>query len=461
MEVSKNRENTIIFLTKCLLVVLGLFTTIPYINDVGRDIYKLCCAWCFLCVAYLFIKRTKTFLKLEYVLLFLFCCSYAITILVSGTEHLINEVAILGYTGMLFFAMNYCDTDRDEKEIKKELSILSWIVIIITFVFSLIGFLMFLFSVSVEISHGETTFVYGMRENRLWGLYNPNSGSVLNYVSILLTVLLPKKKLGVKIFLGMNIIIQSLCFILTQSRGGWICLLTYIAIYFFFIKKYNFKETKQALKWCYKAVVTAALCIVVIAGGNLLKTGLGYIPVAIEEAMPDAESHLLEKDKFLHGKGEKPSTSLERLDKKENNLESISTGRSDLWKMGLKAYTKSPVFGIGYRSIDDVLVEEMSKGAYINSGGGGLHNIYITVLVSCGAVGFILFALYLLCVLKKVAFGIFNPNISTYGKCIMAFIPVWLVGELVESRIVLGMNFQAIIFWIMIGYVGYYTKERK
>ena len=174
MEVSKNRENTIIFLTKCLLVVLGLFTTIPYINDVGRDIYKLCCAWCFLCVAYLFIKRTKTFLKLEYVLLFLFCCSYAITILVSGTEHLINEVAILGYTGMLFFAMNYCDTDRDEKEIKKELSILSWIVIIITFVFSLIGFLMFLFSVSVEISHGETTFVYGMRENRLWGLYNPN-----------------------------------------------------------------------------------------------------------------------------------------------------------------------------------------------------------------------------------------------------------------------------------------------
>ena len=325
--------------------------------------------------------------------------------------------------------MNYCDTDRDEKEIKKELSILSWIVVSITFVFSLIGFLMFLFSISVEISHGETTFVYGMRENRLWGLYNPNSGSVLNYVSILLTVLLPKKKLGVKIF--------------------------------FFIKKYNFKETKQALKWCYKAVVTVTLCVVVIAGGNLLKTGLGYIPVAIEEAMPDAESHLLEKDKFLHGKGEKPSTSLERLDKKENNLESISTGRSDLWKMGLKAYTKSPVFGIGYRSIDDVLVEEMSKGAYINSSGGGLHNIYITVLVSCGAVGFILFALYLLCVLKRVAFGIFNPNISTYGKCIMAFIPVWLVGELVESRIVLGMNFQAIIFWIMIGYVGYYTKERK
>ena len=77
MEVSKNRENTIIFLTKCLLVVLGLFTTIPYINDVGRDIYKLCCAWCFLCVAYLFIKRTKTFLKLEYVLLFLFCCSFS------------------------------------------------------------------------------------------------------------------------------------------------------------------------------------------------------------------------------------------------------------------------------------------------------------------------------------------------------------------------------------------------
>ena len=461
MEISKNRENTIIFLTKCLLVVLTLFTTIPYINHLIRDVYKICCMWCFLCVAYVFIKYTKKFLKLEYILLFLFCCSYAITIIVSGTQHFINEVAILGYTGMLFFAMTYCDTDRSEKEVKRELTILSWIIIIITFLFSLIGLLMFLFSVSMEVYCGDTSYVYGMRENRLWGLYNPNSGVVLNYVSIILTILLSKNKLRTKIFSWVNIVLQILCFILTQSRGGWVCLIIYIVIYSFFIKRYNFNKTNQALKWCYKAVVTAAICIGVIIGGNLIKTGLGYVPLAIERVMTTEEGNVSEKDKILHSKEDNISSHLERLDKKEKNLESISTGRSDLWEMGLKAYAESPIFGVGYRSIDDVLQKQMSEGAYSNSGGGGLHNVYITVLVSCGTIGFILFAVYLICILKKILLGLFNPNISTYGKCMITFIPVWLVGELVESRIVLGMNFQAIIFWIMIGYVGYYTKERK
>lgn len=461
MEISKNRENTIIFFTKCLLVVLGLFTTIPYVNHLIRDVYKICCIWCFVCVLYLFIKQKTRFLKLEYILLFLFCCSYAITIVVSGKEHFINEVAILGYTGMLFFAMTYCDGERKEDEVKKELTIISWIVVGITFVFSLISFLMFLFSVSVEIYHGDTSYVYGMRENRLWGLYNPNSGSVLNYVSIIVTILLPKKKLGAKIFLAINIVVQAFCFILTQSRGGWVCLISYIAVYFFFIRKYNFKETRKIFSCFYKTVITAVLCLATIVGGNLVKTGLGYAPVAIEKAIVSDGDELVGKDKVLHSKKDKVTVNLERLDKKEKNLESISTGRSDLWKMGLKAYTENPIVGIGYRSIDDVLQKQMSKGAYSNSGGGGLHNVYITVLVSCGAVGFILFAVYLICVLKKVIFGLFNPNISNYGKCILAFIPVWLIGELVESRIVLGMNFQAIMFWIMIGYMGYYTKERK
>ena len=160
----------------------------------------------FLCVAYLFIKRTKTFLKLEYVLLFLFCCSYAITILVSGTEHLINEVAILGYTGMLFFAMNYCDIDRDER-IKRIINI-----VMDCGNYHICIFTCWIFDVSIfcfsRNKPWRDYFCIWYERKQTWGLYNPNSGSVLNYVSILLTVLLPKKKLGVKIFLGMNIVIQ-------------------------------------------------------------------------------------------------------------------------------------------------------------------------------------------------------------------------------------------------------------
>ena len=486
MNTLEKRENSIVFMTKCILLVMGLLTAIPLVNHVARDMYKLCCVWCFLLIVYFMVKRRKNYWKIEYVLLFLFCGFYLLTIILGTRQHLINEIAILGYTGILFFSMTYCDRKQTQEQVKRELTIMAWIFVGITFLFSLAGLLMFLFSYSGELLYDGGSYIYGMWENRLWGLYNPNTGSTINYISIILSVLIFKKNLWKKIFLAINIIIQTLCFILTQSRGGWVCIIVYLFLYWMFVKEYKYQIKKVWKQWCYKIVIWGVICVLVVTGSSVMKKGLSNIPVMIEKMQIVGENKVTEIEESLqesisNGSSEvqqeevRPSeqvsatelqdyiseegTNLERVDKKERNLESISTGRTGIWKIGFEAYKTHPILGIGYRSVDDVLKEKMTEWGYENSSGGGLHSIYVTVLVSSGAVGFLLFAFYIVIILKKVVKCVFIKKMPQYVKAISILIPVILVGELVESRIVLGINFLAILFWIIVGYVSFYAEE--
>ena len=443
--------NRIIFGTKCAMIILTLLTAVPILNTFGRDIYKLCCLWGGILVLYLFIKNRKNFWTLEYFFLFLFCCSYVVTILLNFSSHFINEVAMLGYTGLLLFTMTYYDRERTTEETKKELIKLSWLIVAVTWFFAFIAIVMFVFSVSGFFKLDGTLYIYGMFENRLWGLYNPNTGSVINYISFILSAILLKFTGKRRKFLWSNLIFQGICFILAQSRGGWICVIGYLVIYLLFLRKW--KKEKPHIgavkKWAYRCFVTLIVCIGVAIGSHVAKVALSYVPYGV--------ATIFQYEDELKDRHEK----LERLDKKDNNLESITTGRLGLWKVGLKVYENDPLFGIGYRSIDDALREDLDKGAYLNSHSGGLHNIYITTLVSCGAVGFVLMGAFMLLVLKKMLQVFFRKDTPDYVKYIFTFIPVWLIGELAESRIILGMNFLAVIFWITMGYVMYFTRRKE
>lgn len=443
----EKEQNKIVFLTKCVLVVIGLLTAVPYINMIGRDVYKVCLVWCFFLTLYLFIKNRQNYMRKEYVFLFLFCVSYAVTIMLRRA-HFINEVAILGYTGLLFFTMTYYDQGRSEEETKKELKTLSWIIIIGTFIFSLIGFCMFLFSFSGYFKLEGTVFVYGMRENRLWGLYNPNTGVVLNYISGILSLLLLKYKEKKRKFLIFNLVLQIFCFILTQSRGGWVCLFAYVIFYLLFIKKWK-KDFKGIRRWLYKSVLTVLICAALYGGSEIVKTALSYAPTGV--------ARIIYSDEEVARK----HNELKRLDKKHKDMESMTTGRFGMWKIGLQAYEDNPIMGIGYRSIDDSLKKMMDKDSYNNSSAGGLHNVYVTTLVSSGTVGFLLIFGFAVVFLKRGTFLFFNKTTKDYVKYMLIFIPAWLIGEFVESRILFGINFLAIVFWITVGYCMYYTKKEN
>ena len=150
---------------------------------------------------------------------------------------------------------------------------------------------------------------------------------------------------------------------------------------------------------------------------------------------------------------------MHRKEQEMDDLNGFSTGRSTLWKVGIDVWKTEPVLGIGYRNIDDALKTGLSKYDYKNSAKGGLHNIYITTLVSVGLVGFGFFILFLVSICTKGYKLLKHPKISKLDKSLISFIPMILVGDLVESRILFGMNFVCIIFWIMMGYLFYLDRK--
>lgn len=438
--------NIIVFITKCVCIVLGLLTSITFLNMLIRDVFKVYCLWSFVVILYLFIKHRHNFMKWEYLFLLLFCCSYGLTITIHMSDHFINEIALLGYTGTELFLLTYCDRGRSTEAVKRELKTISWIIVIVTFLFSMVCFCMFFFSFSGRFKAGDELFIYGMYENRLYGLYNPNAGAVLNYISVILSFILLKYFNQKRKFLWVNVAVQTCCFILAQSRGGWVCAITYFVIYMLFIRDWRKKIDTKVKKWLYKGCVTLLMCFLIGFSSNIVKTGLSYVPRNVAKVIG------------TENKVKQNNLKLKRLDKKRKNLQSATTGRSGMWKLGIQAYCESPILGIGYRSIDDVLYKMMDKKSYLNSKGGNLHNVYITVLVSSGALGVLNLVFFSFIFLKKAIRCFFATGTKGYVKYTMAFIPAWLIGDLVESRIILGMNFSAIIFWLVVGYAMYFVQ---
>ena len=437
------KRNRLVFITKVVLLVLSMITAIPMFNTAFRDAYKLCCAWSVILVIWLFIKNRKSYMKKEYILFLLFCCSYAVTIFLNINEHFINEVAMLGFTGMLFFMLTYCDTKLTKEEAKEELIKMAWIIVIISFVYSVINFILLIVELGGIVDMTDVTFIHGMVDNRLGGIYNPNTGASVNYIAFIVSLILIKEVKKKKPFLIANVILQFICFAATQSRSGWVCLLGFTFIYFIFVnKKEKFRGIK---KYAVRVVAAVLACTFLVVGSNIARSVVwtGASLIRMEEEGGD-------KPKKVDSK---------RVKVDESSANGVSAGRLHLWQVAMKEYKDvNPVMGIGFRSIDDVLKEGLTKGEYKNSAQGGLHNVYVTILVSSGIVGLLIFAIFAIFMLKRVLDILISKNIPEYVKCLAAFIPVWLLGDLVESRIMLGMNYLAVCFWIVVGYVLYYSE---
>ena len=159
----------------------------------------------------------------------------------------------------------------------------------------------------------------------------------------------------------------------------------------------------------------------------------------------------------------KSGKDLEKLKRKVDSSSAAgeTSGRSDLWILGLKSYKENLLFGTGQQKIDDVLKEGLSEEWYENSSSGGLHCIYITILTSCGTVGAVFIAGFWIILLRKGLKYVLSPNGNAFVKSILLLLPTWMAGDIVESRIILSTNYLAIFFWIMIGYMMYYLQEEK
>lgn len=464
------RRNNIVFATKLVLLVYTMLIAVPLLQNWLYFGKKLACGWMLMLSVCLFITDRKHYKTKEYLAMGLFCVSYGITIILNRQNYFMNEVLILGFVISQYFMLTYCDESRSQEDVKKELRYLAYAMVVISFVFSVINLVIYFAVYTGVMSVDRGSYFYGIVGSQLGGIYNPNTGGTINYISMVFTLFLLKDARKDKIFLWPNLLIQLWSFSLVQSRGAWVSLLAFIVLYFVFVWD---RESLGLVKKIAAKAVLMILCIGIVMGASkcILNTSLKVVVDILthEECLGENCGH---KEIDYAGKTDEEIIEIEKnemqknegivignRDMSNNGVSDITTGRAELWSIGFLGFCEKPMMGIGYRSIDDMLERGLSEYDYHNSGAGGLHNIYVTVLVSSGLVGEILFLAVVIMLLFKVLKIYLSKRVPVCIKFLVTLIPVWLVGDLVESRIMLSFSQMSVQFWIMAGYVLYYAKE--
>lgn len=454
--------NEMIF--KCSFLAITLAIASPFIHLVLGEYVKIFLVWGIIISAYCIYQRRR--IKNPYLILLLcFAGLYGITIIFNRELNFSANVKALLYMVMIFIVMFGYDIERKNEDAVREIKAVIKTFLIISFFMALVSFTTYVFSIKGHAVYNEQWVYYGMFENRLWGIYNPSTGSAINTISILLGIgywfYLPVSGRQ-KVFLAVNTFVQYVCLVLTNSRTALYTLIMGMGLLVLLKMLYTRKEEgrpgrKNILK---SLMVSLIVCVVLIVTVTPVKNMLSYLPGAI--------SYLQNKepgDKETKEEKKIQKEELTRLEELENRPGGFLTGRTELWQAGLETFMENPLFGITRENIPEKVGSNLDDNYWLRDlQRGGVHNIYLTVLISSGLAGFIPFTIFI-CLLIWSILKLFSRCILEKQNGILlsaaVVVTMQLIMELLEGRILYQVGVFYSLFWCLAGYVFYYLKKDK
>ena len=230
--------------------------------------------------------------------------------------------------------------------IKKVFNITSYLIQFISFFIAVFGIGLVVFRYNIIFSIDEIAYNYGIEDGRFWGVINPNAAAIFCYVSIILAILLLLNKSQYSKLLKINIFIQSIYFLLQQSRGALISVILMVIIYFIFIYTGEFK----------KKILLSIVCSVSIFTLSIVENyGISLYTSGIEMRVIDLNNNQVE------------SSNKKEKDFENRTFETGSSGRLPIWKGAVKMGMENPIFGIGNRNIAGKYEDYFDKYEISNS----------------------------------------------------------------------------------------------
>ena len=458
----------------CILMVVLLFDTVLYIHDYTGPAMKLFLMWGLLIIGVDFFKDRRLWNTRCLKWLLLFCGLYLITAFINERSYLMSNLKTLSY--MVLFSVLLYGHDKNKKMIewKKEVRTIMVVFVWTTVLLSFICLMTYIFQINIEILTGDGYMHIGMADNRLWGLYNPNIGGNIDVLSIIFSVMLlltlQKKRWYKVAALVLNIILQYVCLILTSSRTSLYTLIICLFAFLFLTFASKFKIFSiRTLKGFSLNLIMAFLVAGSLYGISApVKNAMAYVPGIVNVDLGKLVEKKTEKDeedkKKIKKDSSKKKIELTRLEVLENRDGGILTGRLYIWKAGLKAWQRSPIFGISKNTIYDYSKEYISDKQWLIPMETSLHNGYITVLVASGIVGFIVYILFLIFniipMIKTAFIHMQKENYILFAGCLVV-VASFLMIECFEARIVYRTEIFTAMFWLICGLVFNYTEIVK
>ncbi len=365
----------------------------------------------------------------------------------------------------VFYGMH---TENNRKRIHNEIFWFCKIVVYVTIVLAIVGLTLALFNIKGEY-HNEigifNEYKLIIYENRFTGLYtNPNILGFVSVVAIFASHILSKenflkhcnKPKQNKVVLISCVVLSVISLLLSDSNGAILLFGAYVAFNIFYKlfkwhKNINIKDLfVRGLKFSL-----ACICIFLLLFSSRMLTQLVF-SVSTSLIVGNPVNIVLDDSKTSAESSTEKETDNTTTYQHEND--NIDSGRFRLLEESGAFITNHPLFGVGKENIvpyGDVYLE---NGLHFSD----FHNGYLTIIVSSGIVGFIMFVAFSLKICRNIAKSLFleRRDLSyTVFPMIFAFLCAYCIYATIEKTLVFEVSFMVVVFWYILGYSTMFLKK--
>lgn len=458
---------------KMYIITLS-FEMLAFLDIASLAVKCIILSWGLFILIHNFFMQPRAFtVKYKY-LLWSFLVSMTITSVVNMSIWFIPNIVLVYYTAVCFFVFYGMYTELSHEEIEKEM------IFLLKF-FIYFGTICAILSILILFWKRESSFggyYLGIFKNRLIGIYtNSNILAFSMIESIVACDLLSDSYIKCK-FKNMRInnwililcaIVNCTCLFLSDSNASFLFLIIYSTIRVFcnvFFKS----RSSYGIKFLRSILVVIVFCAIMMSAMFALRDVCqGFIGGMVsdiykrEELIKDNFIKLTPRDSSSETKTEDTSNSakaeedIPELHIGREHYE-VSSGRITLFKQGIEMFKHNPIIGIGRANL------RMYSKKYL---GGGLihpdlHNGYLTILVSYGTVGFLIFGVFSFVVAVDICKSMFLcVNRNYFGICVKLFsaLVAYCGYCLFEKAILFDMTFMVGFFWLILGYTFSYVRN--
>lgn len=413
-------------------------------------------------------RVNNTFFKLRFGLwVGAFLVFSLLSIIINFSATILYSLIMFIHVLVCFFVFYGMHTEPNF-DFRSELYSMARFIVYVTTVANIIGIFCLMFGIRFEWYWIKFT-IY---ENRFTGVYvNPNLLGFVSVVSIVCCHMLYKEKLMKsvfqprvsKIWIFTCIATNLFSLILCDSNASLVLALAYAIvylIYIFFADKTGLSASKIIFKIIALVVVGAFLASSALMLRTICQTGFSVVLSKTNSII----SVIMGDEDITSG-----ISSVETGNPQEkkdvtfgHENKNIDSGRFKLWKESINLFKISPFIGISNGNIV-FYSEEYSNGvlnySYHKS---DLHNGYLTILVSTGIIGFLLFGIFGFRFAKHSAQHLFLQK-KTFRNdvypCLFAFLFAYLIYAMFEKALLYDISFMVMWFWLMMGYMSCYIAK--
>jgi O-Antigen ligase. len=452
--------NTFVF--KIAFLIFAFAYVFPFTINFSEINAKIFLLWGLLLILYYLSTNKDYLISKNNLIMYIFLFLIFLSVLFNPNK--INDFKSFLYLIIQIMIPFIFNKNKNNRILHFELCIINYIVITLSFLISIASLVIYIINFRSSIIVNNAEYLFGMQEGRLYGILgNPNSGSLVAYISIIISFLvltqnakLDKnlKKALLNYYIIFNILIQSIILFLGNSRSTLIIFSLSLSIIFFykFFNRKNINIIKNILMYL---IIFVMMFISIFFISKISNKIVSYFPGIYTYITALKTEELLKDDKI-----DNLTNTLEiiKQDSIENdriyNTTDNSNGRLGIWKIGFKVIKNNFIFGVGSENIKNEAIRNAPE--YFNQGIlGNMHNIYIQIMVGSGIFALISFILllsqYLLTILRAIIYKKSSQSVIVIFSLIIGL----CIENLFDSNMVYFM-FMAVVpvFWIYLAY-GY------